>query len=366
MVVRRAVALLLVTLAALAAGASPAAAHGRGSESTNFSSRVLQTPELPGVTWEVIGGDQYLAVTNTSDTEILVTGYSDEPYLRVGPDGVFHNLASDATYVNEDRYGEVVIPDEVGAGFEPRWEKISDGVTYAWHDHRIHWMSPQLPPMVVDTSKETLINPWTVPFSAGGEDYQVEGELRWVPPPSPVPWLALAVVLTLPALLGLRHRAAADEETADEAASPSWVRPLVRPAALVLIAVALLNVTHLVDDFLAVPLPLSQQLISAVQTALFIALGLFGAVVSLRGRDGAFTALGVGSGGIFIGQGLLYLDVLSTTNSASVFPDWLARLVVSLSLVQLLAVGAVAVIGNRRLAASEPSPAENPAEAPAT
>ncbi len=327
-------------LLALLVLAGPASAHGRGSESTNFRSRILQTPDIPGVTWEIKGGDQYLVVTNTSEQEVVVSGYEKEPYLRVGPDGVFTNAASRATYVNGDRYGEVAdLPPNLGPEQEPRWAKVSDEPTYAWHDHRIHWMSTQLPPIVTDASQQTLINPWRVDFSYGGGQESLTGELLWIPAPSPLPWLAGALLLTAPALLGLRRRSPDD-----------WIRPLVRPAAIVLLVVSLLNVTHLVDDFLAVPAPFTEQLVAATQTALFIALGLFGAIVSLRGRDGAFTALGVGSGAILIGQGLLYLDPLTKTSSLSVFPDTLTRLVIALSLVQAVWVIAVAVIGNRRLA----------------
>ena len=299
----------------LVAAAAPAAAHGRGSESTNFNSRILKAPDTPGVTWEIYGGDQYLAVTNTSDTELIVSGYQEEPYLRVGPDGVFENLASEATYVNDDRYGEVgTLPADLAPDQEPRWTKVSDEPTYAWHDHRIHWMSTQLPPVLVDQSKRTLIKPWTVQFTYGDRTETISGELVWVPATSPLPSIATAVALTAPALLGLRR-----------ARGTVWIRPLVRSAAAVLLVVSVVNVTHLVDDFLALPAPLVTQIASALPTALFIALGVLGAVVASRGRDGAFTALGVGSGGIMIGQGLLYLDALTKTSSASVFPDWVAR-----------------------------------------
>ena len=348
----RITAVALLTGLLVAALAWPAAAHGRGTESTNFNSRVLSAPELPGVTWQVFGGDQYLSVTNSSDTEVLVLGYEGEPYARIGPDGVYVNLASEATYVNADRYAEVSdIPAEVGPDQEPRWDLVSGDPTYAWHDHRIHWMSPALPPQVTDPGRRTVVNPeWQVPFEYGDRTEMVTGELVWVPPSSPVPWLALALLLTLPALLGLRHRD-----------GPDWVRRMVTPAAIVLGVVALLNVTHLVDDLVAIPLPLSTKIISAIQTALFVALGLFGAVVARRGKDGAFTALGVGAGGILVGQGLLYLDVLNYSQGASVFPHWSAKLIVALSLMQALPVGAIAVIGNRRLAAEE-QPAEPAAE----
>jgi hypothetical protein len=351
----RVAALALLTALLLTVMAVPAAAHGRGTESTNFSSRILQAPDLPGVTWEVFGGDQYLSVTNTTDTEVVVTGYEGEPYARIGPDGVFVNLASEATYVNADRYADIEgIPPDVGAEQEPRWDLVTGDTTYAWHDHRIHWMSPALPPQVTDPTKRTVVNPeWEVPFIYGDRTETVTGELTWVPPPSPVTWIALAALLTLPALLGLRRSRDADGE--------DWVRRMVTPAAIVLGVVALLNVTHLVDDLVAIPLPLSTKLVSAIQTLLFVALGLFGAVVAQRGKDGAFTALGVGAGGILVGQGLLYLDVLSYSQSASVFPHWSAMLIVALSLVQALPVGAVAVMGNRRLAALD-EPAEPAAE----
>lgn len=352
----RTAALTLLTAVVLAAMAAPAAAHGRGTESTNFSSRVVNQPDLPGVSWEVLGGDQYLAVTNTTDTEVVVLGYEGEPYARIGPDGVYLNLASEATYANADRYGEAPVPADVGRDQEPRWDRVSGDTSYAWHDHRIHWMSPALPPSVTDPGRRTVVNPeWEVPFVYGGRTLTVTGELVWVPPPSPVPWVAVALLLTLPALLGLRR-----------ADGPDWVRRMVTPAAVVLGVVALLNVTHLVDDLIAIPLPLGTKLISAAQTTLFIALGLFGAVVARRGKDGAFTALGVGAGGILVGQGLLYLDVLNSSQSASVFPDWSAKLIVALSLVQALPVGAVAVIGNRRLAADEQSAAPAAEEIPAT
>ena len=340
---RTLVVALIGAVLAVADLAGPAFAHGRRSESTNFSSRILDTPGLPGVTWAIHGGDQFLAVTNTSATELAVPGYEDEPYLRVGPDGVFQNVASKAAYLNGDRYGDVAtFPPNVGADQEPRWTKLSDGPTYAWYDHRIHWMRAGMPPGVADPSRQALVNAWEVPFTYGGEEQMLSGELLWVPAPSPVPWLAGALLVTAPALLGLRRRPGAVS-----------IRQVVAPAAAVLLVVSVLNLTHLADDVLAVPASVGTKVVAALQTALFIALGLVGAVVSRRGRDGAFTALGVGSVAILVGQGLLYLDALTRTSSVRVFPDWWTRVVISLSIAQALWVGAVAVIGNRRLAGAD-------------
>jgi hypothetical protein len=328
---------VLVAFGLLLVAAAPAAAHGRGSDATNFRSEILQTPGFGGVTWRIYGGDEMLGVVNEATEELLVLGYRGEPYLRVGPDGVFENMRSPATYLNRERY-LVEAPPEADPDAEPEWEQVSDGNRYAWHDHRIHWMSPTIPPSVTDPDAETLIQEWAVDVVLAGDAAQVTGELRWVPGPSPWPWLGLGLALSLVALAGIRTTPAEDR----------WPG-LARPAAVVLAAIALLNLTHLVDDFVAVPMPLSAVLLAAFQTALFIGIGFFGAIRGWQAQEGAFTALGVGAGAMFVGQGLLYLSVLSASQVASVFPVEVARLAVAVSLMQVLPIGAVAVIGTRRL-----------------
>ena len=345
----------LCTLAVAAAGlllvpATPAVAHGRGTTASNFLSRITQAPDLAGVTFQVVGSDQYLAVTNTSDTMIEVPGYDDtlvvgdsggtDPYLRIGPQGVEVNQASRANHVNADRFGHPgePLPPNVGVNQPPRWTTVSDTPVYSWHDHRIHWMAPGLPPAVTDPAQRTEVSTWTVVFTSAGTTYEVKGELLWVPGPSLVPWLGLAALVTFPALLGLwRVRRG------------GWDIRLARPAAAVLLAVSLCNVVHLVDDLVALPRPITQSLPAAVQTALFIAMGVLGAVAAWRGRAGAFTALGVGAGAIFVGQGLLYLGALRASGMTTVFPDGLTRLAIAMSLVQVVPVGVLSVLGSRRV-----------------
>jgi hypothetical protein len=111
----------------------------------------------------------------------------------------------------------------------------------------------------------------------------------------------------------------------------------------------LLNVTHLIDDLFAMPLPMGvrvgrrgadgavprdRRLRRGARLA-----GSRGRVHGARGRVGA----------VLIGQGLLYWAVLSVSQIASLFPDLLARITVGLSIAQAIPVGAAAVIGTRRL-----------------
>jgi hypothetical protein len=343
---------ILLGVLLLVGAAAPAHAHGRGSDATNMASTIRETPDLPGISWEIYGGDELLEVVNTTESEIVIMGYDrpePRPYLRVGPDGVFENRNSEATYINRERQGVAPIPADIDPTADPDWVKVSDGTSASWHDHRMHYMGEGVPNAVTDPEVETVIIPrWEVPITFDGEPYVVAGDLVWVPGPSPAPWLLVGLLLSIPALAGLRTEPESDPAAADPEQPTRWPG-LARPAALVLGAIVLLNVTHLVDDLFAMPMPLGTQLLAAGQTALFLAIGAFGAVRAWQANEGAFTALGVGSGAVLVGQGLLYWSVLGVSQISSLFPDLLARLTVGISIAQVLPLGVVAVIGTRAL-----------------
>ncbi|MGH8899008.1 MAG: hypothetical protein ACRDZ4_18780 [Egibacteraceae bacterium] len=338
----------LAPVALLTVGATPALAHGRASDTSNYTSRITSGDNLPGVRWKIYNGDEFLGVENTGRTELAVPGYTPgDQYLRIGPAGVFVNRNSQAVYQNQDRYMRVQAPPGVGPDAKPDWVKVSSTPRYAWHDHRIHYMSFGLPPQVRDKGQLTRIFGWNIPFTYGGQQKGLGGELLWVPGPSPWPWLLVALpVVAVPALLGLRSKPQ----------SGTWTG-LIRPAAATLGVIAVANLIHLVDDLTATPIPWTSKALAAVQTALFIGIALFGAVRAWQAGDGAFAALGIGSGALLIGQGLLYFPLLGASHSATVFPLALTRAVVAASIVQALPLGFVTVRGNDRQL-SEPATAK--------
>jgi hypothetical protein len=340
---RRLLTLLLLSATVLLLTAAPALAHGRGSDASNYESTITADPGVEGLTWRIINSDEYLQLDNDGDAEVAVPGYSGEPYLRIGPDGVFRNRNSQATYVNEDRFGDTVIPSDIDPGGPPDWEQVSGGSSYAWHDHRIHWMASTDPPGVqTDPGSEQLVNSWTVPFEVDGSEHELAGELVWVPGGSPWAWLIPAlVIVSAPVAYGLLR-------TEPDVEAVRWPG-LSRLAGGTLLIIAVANVFHLVDDLFATPIPISETAVSAIQTAFFIAIAIFGAVRAMQGHEGAFTALGVGAGAVFIGQGLLYFSVLGASQTASLFPGWLTRAIIALSVAQIVPMGIAAVVGTRRL-----------------
>jgi hypothetical protein len=144
----------------------------------------------------------------------VILGYEGEPYLRFDEDGVWRNTRSPATYLNDDRYGAGVVPADADSDASPRWEHLSDGSTWDWHDHRIHWMSTLDPPVVQrDPNTAHHILDWNVPGLIDGGRFVIEGRLDYEPPDvggrPPLAYLAAPLVaVVLVGLLVRRRRAA--------------------------------------------------------------------------------------------------------------------------------------------------------------
>jgi len=208
MAVRRVLLAVLACVAVLLLPASPAAAHSVGGVgATNFRTTLSAlTPAVPGVTLRVIENGSKLELSNTTGTDVVVAGYSGEPYARVGPAGVFLNDNSPATYLNADRYSSVPVPAGVDPKGPPRWRQVSGDPLFRWHDHRVHWMLTTLPPQVAaDPGTEHRISSWTVLLTYGQQPLTATGTLDWVPGPSPWPWFLLAGLVALAVAL-LRSR----------------------------------------------------------------------------------------------------------------------------------------------------------------
>jgi hypothetical protein len=196
---RRLLASSALGLAVVVAVAGPASADP--AEPTNYRSIVTSVDPVPvGVAIEVVGGDAFLSVAAAEGHTVLVPGYFGEPYLRIDPDGaVYLNTMSPARYINQDRYGTSNIPEGVDAGASPVWEQVASGGRFAWHDHRVHWMSVQLPPSVSGETAQ-LVFPWTIRLFVDGVETEVKGELFWFPSTNPAGPMLIGVVGVLPFL----------------------------------------------------------------------------------------------------------------------------------------------------------------------
>jgi hypothetical protein len=171
----------------------------------NYRSNITKVaPSVPGLSLEVLEFADRLVLTNRTGMTVTVYGYQGEPYARVMANGTVQvNTRSPAYYLNQNFYGDVNVPPSASPSATPDWTVIDRTGQLEWHDHRIHWMSPALPPEVKDKGKRTKIFDWRVPIKVGTTPGTVDGQLFWVPEEGAKTPLAAIVALVVVVLAGL-------------------------------------------------------------------------------------------------------------------------------------------------------------------
>ncbi len=96
---------------------SAGVAHADPAGPTDYASEVVSIePATPTIDVRIVGGDSFVMLTAQPGTEVVVLGYSGEPYLRFRADGVVEeNRRSPTLYQNKSRYGTADTPAEADA-----------------------------------------------------------------------------------------------------------------------------------------------------------------------------------------------------------------------------------------------------------
>ena len=204
----RALAACGLSLAVLLGIAGPAGAHSTsGPPASNFHTVVTGVePRVPGVVARLGPDGGHIELRVAGRARVTVLGYQGEPYLRVGRAGVFENRSSPAVALNRTRVPTG--PAHRGPIRPPRWVRVSTGSTARWHDHRAHWMGGATPsPVRRAPDRSHVIERWAVPLRIAGANVaaaDVNGTVRWDPPPNAVAWFVIAAALALAVLGGTR------------------------------------------------------------------------------------------------------------------------------------------------------------------
>jgi hypothetical protein len=338
--------------------ASPAFAHAlNGASPSNYRTRILAVePPRPGIDVEVVEAGNRILLTNRTQDEVVVLGYVKEPYLRIGPQGVFENLRSGATYTNRSRLPTAEVPAKASRdpNTPPEWRKVSAGNSFRWHDHRVHYMGLQPPgPVKADPGQEHVIIPaWEVPLlvGPGQEEILVKGDLTWVPGPSNLPWLGLAALSGL-ALVGL--------VLGPGARRPSLARGALMVALAVLVALDVSRLAGLAGNVGSSLIRAAGQNLPAVAAWVVAVLA---AVFILRGDARVGPALAAGTGALFALSAFGDINVLSRSQLATNAPVWLIRMSVATGFG--LGLGLLVVAFVPLLSPPAPVPVAAPAEPP--
>jgi LPXTG-motif cell wall-anchored protein len=216
-------ALAATTALLIGFSATPALAHEGNPDFRSVIDRV--TPNVPGVSFEVLSYDSYFQLLDQHGHEVVIYGYENEPYARVLKDGTVQvNERSPAYYLNDTRFPTAEVPPAADPKAPPKWKTVDDSGTFIWHDHRMHYQSTSTPPQVTDTSRKTKIFDYEVPLRIDGRKGAIDGTLYWVGPAdtSKLPFIVAGAVIVLAggALVLFVRRRRREDEDGDDGAKP--------------------------------------------------------------------------------------------------------------------------------------------------
>jgi hypothetical protein len=117
--------------------------------------------------------DLAVRVTALGAHRVVVLGYLGEPFLRLGPGGLFVNAASPTAA------GTRLVAPRPGSG-GPLWQLHSRRPSVVWHDARVRGLP-------AGTSR----GGWSISILVDGKRAHLAGTLVRVPPPSGWAWLAI-------------------------------------------------------------------------------------------------------------------------------------------------------------------------------
>lgn len=187
--------LVLGFLTALAI--APQAAQAHGATDPSASSYLARIKHVPAhLSARIVDGDLRLWLRVPSGKTVFVLDYQGVPYLRFRDGRVWANESSQMYYF--DQTPPESPPLGLKRGSRPRWVQVGSGLSYEWHDGRLHAFA--LEAIAPGTS---YAGSWQIPLLVGGRRSVISGTLWYRGAPSIV-WLWPIAILLLCVLAGWR------------------------------------------------------------------------------------------------------------------------------------------------------------------
>lgn len=121
-----------------------------------------------------------LTVRNVSGKPLELIGYDFEPFVRIGPDGVFANRRSRTYYVTQDPTGTAAAPKDARAGAPPAWVRLGPGDGWRWFEGRAVWKQP-IPQAIATGDQQATLGTWSLPAKLGGSAITFKGHTIFRP-----------------------------------------------------------------------------------------------------------------------------------------------------------------------------------------
>lgn len=319
---RRAVIAVGLALAGLLASAAPAAAHTiTGVASTNYESVLLgPAPTVRGVSVRLRDLGRRVEVANSTNTDLVISGYHDEPFLRVGPGGVFQNLRSPTVYENRSTITGLPypVPPDASASAAPEWSRLNGDHVVRWRDRRTRHEGATPASVRQSPRQSHVVSTWSLLMQSGSTQIVANGIIRWVPAPNPLPWLAFALVVGIGVVVASR--------------SNRW-GPVLGAATAAAVAV---DITHAVVAIIPASDSLTQTILKLFAARIIFVFtwvvgGVGAALLGRKNLDGLFLGVFVALILLLTG-GLSDVTILGRSQVPYAVDPVIGRLLVSLTI----------------------------------
>ncbi len=293
--------LMLASLSALIlTAAEPGLAQAHGPIAPIASSYLAKVGQAPtGIEAKVVDGDQRMWLSAPPSLTVVVLDYRGAPYLRFWHSRVEVNQNSAMYYLNQTPVA-LRPPSNLGPRTPPRWQRVSSGHSYGWHDGRLHALAS-----VALAPGATFVGTWRVPVLVDGRLAAISGAL-WHAANPPIVWFWPIAVLFLCVLAAWRVR------------RPSVDRALARGlgiAALIALSVAVAG-----RDLHGRP---SVSVLQLIELALVLAFAAGGMARLLFQRPGYFSYFVIAV--VALWRGAELIPTLLQGFALTAIPGFLAR-----------------------------------------
>lgn len=148
----------------------------------HFQTEIVSlNPEIGGLEMRLLDGRiPAVFVRNDTGGTLHVPGERGEPFLRIGPRGVFANSRSPEYY----RAGALTVrpvPLDLDPRSQPSWERLSTEPLWSWLEYRARLPATAEQRVVLGDEPRTVLE-WVTPMMLGDRPLRLEGRVRWIPP----------------------------------------------------------------------------------------------------------------------------------------------------------------------------------------
>jgi hypothetical protein len=240
------IALLAVLGPLLVLAALPRTAQAHGPVDPVATSYLAKTTSVPPrLDAKVVDGDVRLWLRVPGNETAVVLDYAGAPYVRFVGSGVDVNVNSAMYYLNQTP--AELPPAKVSPAVPPKWQRVSAGHAYRWHDGRLQALA-----RIALSPGTRYVGRWSIPITIDGQSTSISGDVFHAENPSIV-WFWPIVVLLACAVAAWRlQRPALDAGLARGLAITALIatavgsaarelhgRPTVSPGQLVSLAILL-------------------------------------------------------------------------------------------------------------------------------